>query len=79
MPHKHSINFSGWRLAFGMVNGGSFCMPNDFWYSSVVVKCPLFLSQIYFKTGTFLLNLSSKSIKYSPVVLTYVEATYESD
>ena len=60
--HKHSnptITFSGWRLAFGVIGGGSSCLPHNLFCSTLLYSIHFSLSVIIcFKNEMFLLCLS---------------------
>ena len=52
--HKHNITFFGWRLAFGVVGGGSFHLPHILFHSIFLHSIHFSLSiKICFKNGMF--------------------------
>ena len=53
--HIHNITFSGWRMAFGVVGGSSFCLPHNLFHSTL-------LYSIYFSP---LITICFKNRKFS--------------
>ena len=52
--HIYNFTLFGWRSAFGVVGGGSFCLPHDLFCSTLL--CSIYFSSavtICFKNGTF--------------------------
>ena len=59
LSHIYIILFFGWRLAFGVVGGGSFCLSHSLFCSTSLYNIHFSLPiTICFKNGTFSLCLS---------------------